>query len=528
MPWLLFGAWLAVAATLVVGWHRIDRLRIPVLVVVLVLSTIHQLMFATLAEDAFISLRYSANLAEGNGLVFNVGERVEGYSNLLWVVLVAAPHALFDTDIVTTARVLGVLCTLGCVLIGYLLASRLTGKVGAGLLAATVIAAASSLAAYGPSGLETPLFTLLMLLVLLAVQAGWAFGAGLLVALATMTRPDGVIVAVVVGVWLIARAIRRGGWRAPLMYALGAVLLAAPWTVWRVAYYGHLMPNAIAAKSGASTSWLLATGADYLAGFAIAAQALVVLLPVAVFALVKKRSLGMPALILTLAVVYICFFVATGGDWMPGWRFFAPAMPLIAVGSIAAGAGAWHITSRAAPALAASVAGLLLVSSVWQPNFKHTIDVWHAQVNDLADTGTWLREMLPSGTVVATYANGALSYEAGTDITVVDLLGLTDEHIAREGERDLTKMIGHQAQDYPYVINDRRPSVVLLSGTGFSKVKSTSCHLREPFGDEYRALMYRVVGHRLWATVLVRTDEYDEIVPMLDRSRSFTREVCPD
>ena len=43
-------------------------------------------------DDAFISFEYARNLAEGNGLVFNDGERVEGFSNLLWTLLLAAVH----------------------------------------------------------------------------------------------------------------------------------------------------------------------------------------------------------------------------------------------------------------------------------------------------------------------------------------------------------------------------------------------------------------------------------------------------
>ena len=41
-------------------------------------------------DDAFISFRYARNLLEGHGLVFNVGERVEGYSNFLWTIELAA------------------------------------------------------------------------------------------------------------------------------------------------------------------------------------------------------------------------------------------------------------------------------------------------------------------------------------------------------------------------------------------------------------------------------------------------------
>jgi arabinofuranosyltransferase len=45
-------------------------------------------------DDAFISYRYARNLVEGHGLVFNIGEYVEGYTNLLWTLLVAAAMSL--------------------------------------------------------------------------------------------------------------------------------------------------------------------------------------------------------------------------------------------------------------------------------------------------------------------------------------------------------------------------------------------------------------------------------------------------
>ena len=47
-----------------------------------------------LSDDAFISWRYAQNLVAGNGLVYNPGERVEGYTNFLWTVLLALCQAL--------------------------------------------------------------------------------------------------------------------------------------------------------------------------------------------------------------------------------------------------------------------------------------------------------------------------------------------------------------------------------------------------------------------------------------------------
>src|SRR5207302_9617699 len=49
----------------------------------------HSLVFNFVTDDAFISFVYSRNLAEHGQLVFNLGERVEGYTNFLWTVLLA-------------------------------------------------------------------------------------------------------------------------------------------------------------------------------------------------------------------------------------------------------------------------------------------------------------------------------------------------------------------------------------------------------------------------------------------------------
>src|SRR5512143_1762614 len=50
--------------------------------------------YYVLFDDAMISMRYAYNLAHGNGLVWNVGQRVEGFTNPLWVVYMALIHLL--------------------------------------------------------------------------------------------------------------------------------------------------------------------------------------------------------------------------------------------------------------------------------------------------------------------------------------------------------------------------------------------------------------------------------------------------
>src|SRR3954470_2746397 len=65
------------------------------LLAVLGVFLLHAWYLNCVAEDAFISLRFAKNLAEGHGLVWNIGTQpVEGYTDFLWVLLCAGAMRL--------------------------------------------------------------------------------------------------------------------------------------------------------------------------------------------------------------------------------------------------------------------------------------------------------------------------------------------------------------------------------------------------------------------------------------------------
>ena len=72
-------------------------------------------------DDAYISYRYARNLVEGHGLVFNPGERVEGFTNLLWTLLVALGLAL-GSSAEFAGRSLGLLSGIGTLVATYVYA----------------------------------------------------------------------------------------------------------------------------------------------------------------------------------------------------------------------------------------------------------------------------------------------------------------------------------------------------------------------------------------------------------------------
>jgi len=556
LVFVLVGGWLVLAAFVLAAWSRINTLkawRVGALGAALAFSLIHQLVFATVAEDAFITFRYSLNIAQGNGPVFNPGERVEGYSNFLWMILIALPKALFGADIVTTASVFGVLATLACVVMAYLLVNRILavaepggGMPALGVMAAVLTAGASGLAAYGPSGLETPLFLLLILCVCYALTAGRPVVAGVLVALAGMTRPDGLVVGIVVGVWLVVAALRkRRSWWAPAGYVLGAVVFAVPWTAWRVTYYGHVLPNAVAAKDGGSFGWQLGQGWDYLLDFGLVHQGFLLLGLVAVAALLHRRNAdeheiearSLVWLLFAIVLVYIAFITYAGGDWMPAWRLLAPVPPLIAVASVAAYgvltsgppspvARAHRRETRLVPVIALGLAGVSLMVTVASPFALDRMHDWRFRIGQMGEIGSWLGSGLPPGTVISTYANGVLSYRAGTQLPVVDVLGLTDEHIARDGKRDEhAGPIGHIASDYDYVVNVRRPSVAVTTGNGYADKQR--CGVDPVYAGKYQVATFRREGTQNWITVYLRSELAATLIADLDEDSRFVYVACP-
>ena len=58
-----------------------------------------------LDDDQMISMRYARHVAEGLGPVWNPGERVEGYTNPAWMLVMAGVHLVPMPDGTTSAVV---------------------------------------------------------------------------------------------------------------------------------------------------------------------------------------------------------------------------------------------------------------------------------------------------------------------------------------------------------------------------------------------------------------------------------------
>jgi len=304
-----------------------------------------------ISDDAFITMRYVKNFVEGKGLVYNVGERVEGYTHFLWLMLLAASKAV-GFDPVDASMWLGIAAYAGILVLLLAISLREHKKNPKVIwlpIAAALFALNYDTAEWASGGLETSFYTFLIL----AAFYLWFYSkfseqrrlllTGLTLALISLTRPDGVLFTVTAVVLLAVSGIRRKQSIPTLtknigMLVLPSIVIGVPYLIWKYFYYGDILPLTYYAKSadenyfnqGFFYIWL------YFRVHFTSAIALIV----GALLLFRKNANGdetnedvyrgspfLTALAATL--VYLILFVArVGGDFMFA-RFIMPVVPFV-------------------------------------------------------------------------------------------------------------------------------------------------------------------------------------------------------
>ncbi len=203
-----------------------------------------------IVDDAFITFRYVQQTVHGHGIVYNQGERVEGYSNFLWLLLLT-PFARLGVDLTYAAKGLGILFSLLTLVLTWRASHQVEGPV----LAPLFLVCSAPFAAWAMGGLETPLFTFLLLcsgyFFLQEETRGRGCLSGFLFGLLSLTRPEGLLFALVAIIFRAMRLFhikaRPGRHDFARLLLLGAVIF--PYHLWRLTYYGQILPNTIYAKS---------------------------------------------------------------------------------------------------------------------------------------------------------------------------------------------------------------------------------------------------------------------------------------
>ena len=420
---------------------------LPMLVGLLAIS-IRLSVGALTIDDAFITFRYSRNVAYGLGLVYNPGQHVLGTTTPLWTLILAVVYRFGAHDLSSVALVLSSLADAATASLLFLTARRVGWGIGWATWLAVLFAFCPLSIDFAASGMESSLFTLLALGALTSFDRPQL--AAMLCGLAILCRPEGLIVAALVLGW---QAIQNR--RLPLGKFAITTAVVIPWLIFSAIYYGSPIPESALIKAShyapdaiGNLRWLVTNlGAPGFDEPLIEGSQLI-------GSVAWKVGLGFGAALL-LALPRLARYLRRSPEMVP-LVAFAPilALTLVAEGLRSAHIFPWYLVPFV-PFVLLGIVGVLhnvtahlpkvgivamAVFSLWsllglnlgrQSNLATLAPfrVNLAREQAYTQAGQFLNSRLPVGAIIAAPEIGALGY--ATSDYILDTAGLVSPEAAR-------------------------------------------------------------------------------------------------
>lgn len=434
--------------------------KIFLFIIALILLILHEIYFIDfIIDDSFISYRYAKNLASGNGLVFNIGEKLEGYSNFIWT-LILGLFIKIGLSPILTSKILGIIFSI----LNLFLLIRFTKDEKFSFLnfiSIFLIVLMPSYAIWAVAGLETQGFSflLLWLIITLKEEERNKFPFSVIpLSLLPLFRPEGVAFLIIILIYKLFRKVNN-------FSIIVSLLIFTSYLIWKYFYYGSLIPNTFYAKTGKGFIQF-ALGLfyffEFLRNFGSLGLLILIYLP-----LIKedKKKIELPLIFVTFWFLYIIY---KGHDPLPSFRFFVMILPLIYL-LLQEGIKTLYLLNF-------SKIGILLIFlflicqnlfAIYRTYGEHPalrsyqMQIESVNVNlkgGLIDIAKILDKMIPKNCKIAVITAGAIPYY--TNLYTIDRWGLLDEYVAK------TKPKGEFGEKYDadYILS-REPEIIQTNVT---------------------------------------------------------------
>ena len=406
----------------------------------------HVKELAFIQDDAYTVFRYVKNFLSGNGLVFNPGERVQGYTDFLWVLFLIVGGRYFNLPALaqTLSITFGSVFLLALPYFAFLVLKEEKGKPAdllLILLPSFVFAFNADFVYWSVSGMETPLYLLLFTATVVAKANNSRLFTPLAV-LTSLTRPEGILLFFVLEFGELLFRQKEQGKQDYFKIAFETFfysVLVLSYLLFSYFYYGNFLPNTFYAKTG--FDWFhLKRGVKYFTDYFSQAYAIVFLAVPVVYYLIKKKKNYTQTLLLTVTLVFIFYNVLIGGDVLPMGRFFLPPSALGVLLFVLMLKELAFLFFNKSSVLYTSVivAVVVLVSFVVIESYdarQAEAQNWRGfergLVFKMKEYARWIKKRQKETKrkfTVALSTIGAFSYYS--DAIVVDMIGLTDSYIA--------------------------------------------------------------------------------------------------
>ena len=430
-------------------------------------------------DDAFIELRYVRNFILAGDLSWNPGDRVEGFTSPLHVMLVSAIGSISSLELPTIARLVNFTALIG-VFIGF---SRALPYVATGTekelrhgIGWALLLGCAPLVIWVWGGLEATLDTCCILAAQIPLFSALSNPSarlrklafcGALLGLAILVRPDSILFVGAIGLvilffthWTFRERILSGA-----ILAAPVILIDAALLFFRYRYYGEFAPNTYYAKVyGIPLSDRLWLGLLYFK-HSVVDMPMLAMFPFLVIFCPKAWRQPIVILLLVEIILFILGILWAGGDHMVKARMYIPLIPLLALLG-AACVRTSNVYSRYAILVAVC---LTMVASLFAKRQPMDAAAWAGEI-----VGVYISQHWPEGSLIALNTAGSTPYWA-PNMRFIDMLGLNDRTIAHRQldhlEGNARFMPGHAKGDGNYVLS-RQPDFIIAEGAAGSEAHS--------------------------------------------------------
>lgn len=499
-----------------IKWLEDKEWLIPVVIfaipALLLLGHIYTYM-PFIADDALISLRYAERLITGHGLTWTEGVPVEGYSNLLWV-LIMAFCGLLGMDLVWAARIVGTLC----MMLPLFMVAQTYGRtvqwsnVPPILIALFFYVLAAPIAVWAIGGLEQAMMVGLLgiaipgtfrIVTSLQINKVDYYQTLLPLGLLCITRPDGPLFTVALaGTFLMAALLKQGFSNAKQAGVTLVIIIAIPLSfyaaqlIFRLAYYGEWVPNTALVKIAPSWGRAMLGWLYVKAGLVSLWPWVVVSGISAVGCLIwESASRFKIMLLLMLLFIWLGYVAFIGGDIFAAHRHVVPALIILLFISLEGLTAFWRKAGHFFSRVVLVVICVILLALFVKEQLADT-------ENQNAKTERWEYEGQVLGTVLnkafsaqqpllAVTSAGCLPY--WSKLPSLDMLGLNDYYLPRHPPENFGEgLIGHELGNGAYIMAQNPDIVIFNTGIpGPAFLSGIEMYEMPEFHEKYARILLR-------------------------------------
>ncbi len=444
-------------------------------------------------DDSYITYRYIANYLNGHGLVYNIGEYVEGFTNFGWLIYLLLFGSL-GIDYIIISQVSGYIFGLGIIYMTWLIAQKLIDRDDQDntiplywILPVLLVGTNLSLAYWSAAGLETAAFAFMAMLAFYCflIRSRWFLFA---ILIAVWLRPEGGLIAILLLIIEVIQTKRLP--RFVLSYGFLAFVLSLPYVAFKLYYYGSIFPNPFYAKTGLSLVQV-SSGFEYIMRFMshYGFYGFGLIVPFVVY----RRLSSEARAVLWFVSLYLLYILAVGGDVLKVHRFYLPLFGLYAI-LVTIGLK-WLITfiSASLQKTLFIVVGLIMILLTVYLPYQFVSNYNRLEKDFVTKMGKMAKNMLQSDSTdfsVALPTIGRFGYDLiGHDI--IDMVGLTDSTIARHSEEPILGMetTWKESKHNSSYLLGRAPEYIMFStGVKPSAPAERALLLYREFQDSYRTI----------------------------------------